>query len=335
MPKPDRADGAARDRRALVHYLLATLVVLSATGGVGALVLVHRHAASPGRALSMSPTAADAPAVPSRRASSTSPPTARPSPPPSAQPSPRPSPPSPSGTPADSALAEALHALGGDISVGVTDTATGRSGTYAPGDIDIDTASIVKVAILATLLLDAQDHGRTLTGTERALATTMIENSDDPAATTLWHEVGGAWGMARGFSRLGMTRSVPGVNGFWGVTTTTAADQLRLLSDLTVATSPLSSASRAYILSLMRQVEPAQVWGVSAAADSGTTPALKVGWFEHTDTGTWVVNSVGVISHDGHQALVAVLTDHQASLAAGEALADRVAEAAVRAVCDD
>ena len=52
------------------------------------------------------------------------------------------------------------------------------------------TASIVKVAILGTLLRQAQDAGRSLTTTERSLAAVMIQHSDNAAATSLWNEVG-------------------------------------------------------------------------------------------------------------------------------------------------
>ena len=66
----------------------------------------------------------------------------------------------------------------------VLDVDSGESATY--GDGAFDTASIVKVDILATLLLQAQDADRELTATEKANATAMIENSDNTSATALW-----------------------------------------------------------------------------------------------------------------------------------------------------
>src|SRR5207247_1233983 len=107
-----------------------------------------------------------------------------PSPEPTAVETPSPSPATESPTltppatvPPDQALTAALdQALGGtagNVSVAVVDHRTGATYTYHPGQRYV-TASIVKVGILATLLLDAQQSGRTLTADERSLATDMI-----------------------------------------------------------------------------------------------------------------------------------------------------------------
>ncbi len=57
-----------------------------------------------------------------------------------------------------------------------------RTAVYGD-DTPYDTASIIKVDILATLLLQAQDAGRTLDAHERALAEAMIKHSDNDSAT--------------------------------------------------------------------------------------------------------------------------------------------------------
>jgi beta-lactamase class A len=54
-----------------------------------------------------------------------------------------------------------------------------------------DSASVVKVIILGTLLRKAQAEHRSLTRTERALAWAMITRSDNGAASALWAETGG------------------------------------------------------------------------------------------------------------------------------------------------
>ncbi|CAM5415924.1 hypothetical protein SALBM311S_12789 [Streptomyces alboniger] len=64
-----------------------------------------------------------------------------------------------------------------EVSVAVLDLDSGASAEYDEGTFD--TASIVKVDILATLLLQAQDAGGRLTAPEKSYATAMIENSDN------------------------------------------------------------------------------------------------------------------------------------------------------------
>jgi len=73
------------------------------------------------------------------------------------------------------------------FAVALVDGRTGNSYAYRPTTA-FETASIVKVDILATLLLRAQDNGRSLTSSESALATRMIRASDNDAATSLWTE---------------------------------------------------------------------------------------------------------------------------------------------------
>ncbi|CAM5410790.1 hypothetical protein SVIOM342S_10409 [Streptomyces violaceorubidus] len=163
-------------------------------------------------------------------------------------------------------------------------------------DAPYDTASIVKVDILATLLLQAQDAGRNLTAAERALAEPMIRKSDNAATNKLWREIGGASGLREANKRMGLTSTKGGPGTKWGLTQTTASDQIRLLLSVfegpaTLKTdSPLNKDSRAYIRTLMTHVASDQAWGVSAV--SGSDYALKNGWLQRTTSGLWDVNSV-------------------------------------------
>lgn len=116
----------------------------------------------------------------------------------------------------------------------------------------------------------------------------------------------------------------------WGLTSTTASDQLRLLSDLITSSSPLTAASRSYELRLMRHVESAQAWGASAAATPGTSPAVNTGLLP--DPQLLVVNSIGVIPHAGHVLLVAVLSNDQPTEAGGIAQKEAIAVAAVHKI---
>ncbi|MGW6397571.1 serine hydrolase [Streptomyces sp. NPDC055134] len=236
----------------------------------------------------------------------------------------------------DDALAKALKPLlpDGDarVSVAVATLDGSADGAVYDGASAFDTASIVKVDILAALLLRAQDAGRALTSQQRAYATAMIENSDNASATALWEAIGGADGLDAANLTLGLTGTRAGAGGEWGLTQTTAEDQLTLLRavfDTESAGSALSGASRAYVVGLMGRTAADQRWGVSAAADSVSVCALKNGWLPRSATGLWDINSVGRVTVGGKPYLVSVLSDGNATKEAGVALVERVATAAV------
>jgi len=229
------------------------------------------------------------------------------------------------------ALTRVLRGHAGRVAVGVTDQATGVTAIYH-GTKSFDTASIVKADILAVLLLHLQRAGESIGAAGRQLAARMIEDSDNAAASALWNAVGGGPGLEAGNAVLGLKQTVPGPGGYWGLTTTTVADQLRLLADLSFSRSPLSAAARGYELSLMRDVKAGQNWGVTKAASTRTRPAVKNGWLPVGPRGLWVINSVGVISHAGQHLTIAVLSDGNRSQSAGISLVQAAATAAVSAV---
>lgn len=204
-------------------------------------------------------------------------------------------------------------------------------------DVPYDTASIVKVDILSALLVQAQDAGRGLTQQERTLAEAMIEHSDNDAANALWREIGQAPGLKAVNKRLGLSATVGGTGGKWGLTRTTASDQIGLLRAVfaadgtaTATTSALNTTSRTYIRTLMTRIATDQSWGVSAAADSGW--ALKNGWLQRSTTGLWDINSVGQVTSGTHHYLVAVLSDGNTSMAGGIRTVENAARTAVTSV---
>ncbi|MFE9663515.1 serine hydrolase [Streptomyces sp. NPDC005955] len=202
------------------------------------------------------------------------------------------------------------------------------------GTTGFATASIVKVDILAALLLGAQRSGRRLTPGERGNATAMIERSDNASASALWTAIGGARGLDAANERLGLTGTTGGAAGRWGLTRTTAVDQVALLRAVFDAPggSALSAASRAYVQQLMGRVVSGQDWGVSAAG--GPEHALKNGWLPRSATGLWVINSVGRVSVEGRSYLVAVLSDGHTSMDEGVQLVEKVASLAVEVLED-
>jgi beta-lactamase class A len=209
-------------------------------------------------------------------------------------------------------LVNDLGARSGVISASVLDLTNGATYQYRPGETTI-TASIVKAEILGTLLTQAQGANRTLTSSEDATATQMIEDSDNDSATDLWNEVGGAPAVQAFDNSVGMKST--NANVAWGFTTTTAADQVTLLDHLVHSNAVLSDASRAYELGLMEDVTPDQAWGVSGGTAAGTKVALKNGWLP--DDGGWTVNSIGWVSGFGRNYLIAVTTSGDPSMGYG------------------
>jgi beta-lactamase class A len=227
------------------------------------------------------------------------------------------------------ALLPVLRLAAGHIAVGVIDKTTGLRAIYNGRRLFL-AASIVKADILAALLLRHQDARTPLTWPQAEMATVMIENSDDYAASYLWNAAGGAAGIVAANSALRLTHTSPSEAGSWGTTSTTVTDQLRLLTDLTGAKSPLSAAARDYVLGLMTSVEADQRWGVPAAAGPGSRYAVKDGWL--ASAGAWVVNSIGVVRRDRQELLIAVLADGEPTKAAGVAVDRAAAVAAARAI---
>jgi beta-lactamase class A len=230
----------------------------------------------------------------------------------------------------DGRLSDAMKAVRvtGDekVSAAVLDLESGDSAVF--GDGAFDTASIVKVDILAALLLRHQEAGTQLGAREKAYATTMIENSDNASASALWDIIGKASGLDAANKKFGLTGTEGGDGALWGLTQTTAADQLTLLQQVFGDDSELSETSRSYLQGLMSRIEADQRWGVSAAAD-GSGWALKNGWLPRSTTGLWDVNSIGRVTVDGHAYLVAVLSKGNSTQAKGISLVEAAAKAAV------
>lgn len=239
--------------------------------------------------------------------------------------------PKPSPTPDRVAKAKAqlerfVRDKGGRVSVALHDQVSGTG--LAVGTRRFRTASIVKVDILAALLL-ADD---TLTSSQRTLATEMITVSDNDAASRLFRTVGGVSGLNKANATFGMKETK--ANAAWGVTTTTAADQVRLLRSITAGDGPLSTPASRFVLGLMTKVVDEQRWGVPAAAPAGASGVwVKNGWVQvSADDGLWVVNSIGRITEDGHDWLMAVLSDHHTTQQKGIDLVEQAATVALRSM---
>ncbi|MEV8549993.1 serine hydrolase [Streptomyces glaucescens] len=239
------------------------------------------------------------------------------------------------------ALARSLEPvlMGGDarLAVAVLDvnSADPRIASYR-GDAWFTTASISKVNILVALLLQAQDQGRDLTAGERRAAEAMIRTSDNDAANLLWRVIGKGEGLDAANELLGLSSTHGGPGNHWGLTRTTATDQVRLLrcifhhcaTEAARTREGLDPESKAYVRELMGDIEEGQDWGVSAASPRWS---LKNGWLQRTRTGRWVINSIGQVTLHGRRYLVSVLSSGNASERDGISLIERAARAAIDA----
>lgn len=160
-------------------------------------------------------------------------------------------------------ITSALEGGTARTAVSVHDRATGTSCTLR-ADQHFDSASTVKVTVLATLLRDVRQHHRHLTSREAGLATAMITKSDNDATTALWKQLGVAK-VSDFLSAAGMTHTVPDGAGAWGLTQITAGDEQKLMDLLTAPNAVLGDNARAYALKLMNEVVPSQRWGTPRA----------------------------------------------------------------------
>jgi hypothetical protein len=228
-----------------------------------------------------------------------------------------------------------LRSRTGVVQVALFDRATGRTYLVSDGRATQYTASIVKADILASWLRRFQFRPGTIPASIpfsiKFLMQNMITMSDNAAATGLFYFGGGCTALTR-FNTLIPTRrtdvgcQTPTYYG-WGNTTTTAADQAAIVRVLAYPNRVLAPDARAYGLHLMESVIPTQRWGVTcgpwgtdcAGPDyahpvPGVTVALKNGWkFVPTCTAQdescpWQVNSIGWVSGQGRDYVLAVLT---------------------------
>jgi beta-lactamase class A len=202
----------------------------------------------------------------------------------------------------------------GSVTAAAYDVNTGETFDLHPG-VTQDEASVVKVDIMATLL--SQQSGSLPSAKDESLLTGMIEESDNDSATTLWNEVGAPDAMSDFNASIGMTTTVPSqcvdCPNFpwpgWGLTTTSAENQITLLRQFVFGGGPLTTVQRQYGLGLMENVTSTEAWGVTAGVAPGVTVALKNGWLPLQGETDWQVNSIGWVDGDGRDYLAAIFTN--------------------------
>ncbi|MGW0913357.1 serine hydrolase [Streptomyces sp. NPDC002784] len=202
-------------------------------------------------------------------------------------------------------ITAALATRKGTIAVGLYDRSTKTTCTLRAGTA-YDSASVVKVTVLATLLWDAQKTGRALTSREKSLATAMITKSDNASTTTLWKQLG-VTKVKNFLAAAGMTQTKPGANGYWGLTQITVTDEQKLMKLLTARNAVLTDDSRWYVRKLMGDVISSQRWGTPYGAPSDVIVHVKNGWLQRATRG-WRVHSVGTFKGGGRDYMITVLT---------------------------
>ncbi|MFH8800340.1 serine hydrolase [Streptomyces sp. NPDC017936] len=234
-------------------------------------------------------------------------------------------------TDANSVLARSLEPIrrkgGTRLSVAVLEPRTGRRAVS--GSQTHITASLAKVNILVTLLLQAQREGRSLTSWETSTAASMIQSSDNASADALWRRIGRGAGLTEANKTLGLTSTQAGPGTHWGLTRTTAADQLTLLTAVFADNSPLSASSRRLIQTFMGRIDADQDWGVSA---EGSRWQLKNGWLQRSVSQRWAINSMGRVKAHGDTYYLAVLSHGSPTMSHGISAVERAARSAVHAL---
>ena len=218
-----------------------------------------------------------------------------------------------SGLPFSNTINDYVDGRIGTVTAALYNINTSQTFGLHPGVAQAE-ASVVKVDIMAELLSTNTTTG--LSASSQQLLTSMIEESDNESATALWDQVGGPDAINSFNQRIDMTATTlsqcvtcpnfpwPG----WGLSTTTADDQIRLLRQFVLPSPVMTTTERNLALGLMENVISSEAWGVTGGVPAGVNVALKNGWLPLVGESDWQVNSIGWINGDGRNYMLAVMT---------------------------
>ncbi|MEU5156605.1 hypothetical protein [Glycomyces sp. NPDC021274] len=189
-----------------------------------------------------------------------------------------------------------------------------------------DTASIVKMEILL-MLLEKYSSVAAIPTAIREHARQMIIWSNNESTTTVYNHLGGCSALSAAHTRYGLQYTKSAADCRWGLTTTNATDQLRVMGQL-LYKGRVTQAEADHARWLMGGVAAVQAWGVSAAAKTGEKVWIKNGWDTRASLGgLWVVNSCGVINVPNQTAIrMAVLTSKAPNHTKGVAIVKEIAK---------
>ncbi|MGH3028791.1 MAG: serine hydrolase, partial [Gaiellaceae bacterium] len=133
-------------------------------------------------------------------------------------------------------------------------------------------ASLLKAMLLVAYLNRDSVRGRALRDSDRRLLGPMIRWSDNVTAGSVLNIVGesGLNLVARRANMRWFELRVP-----WGLSTTTAADQVRFFYRIDRL---MPARHRAYGMNLLRRIVPSQRWGIPPVKPDGWSIHFKGGW---------------------------------------------------------
>ncbi len=171
-------------------------------------------------------------------------------------------------------------------------------------------ASVVKAMLLVAYLDSGAVRNRALTSHDTSVLGPMIEASDNGAAQVIFDTVG-QQGLRALAQRVGMTGFA--TNPVWGATSIDARDQTHFFLHID---SDVVARHRSYAMRLLRNVIPAQRWGIGELALPGWELYFKGGWGYGTGLED---HQVALLVRGCARVSVAVLTMYDGSQAYGEA----------------
>jgi hypothetical protein len=163
------------------------------------------------------------------------------------------------------------HSRAGDVTFAVIDTAGHIHGKRYT--TPVRGVSTIKSLLLLTFLRQPSVRHRALSPAEKSLLDRMIRYSDNGAASTMIGRLGEHQIEAEA-RRIGM-RSFQLVQGFWGLSPTSARDQAVLFRHLD---QNLPKRHRTYARRLFSSIVSYQRWGVPRGAPHGYRVLFKGGW---------------------------------------------------------
>ncbi|HEY7349389.1 MAG TPA: serine hydrolase [Ktedonobacterales bacterium] len=232
-------------------------------------------------------------------------------------------------------LAQYLASLDKTVAAVVYDITRLRYYTYNM-DGRFITGSSMKVTIMLTFLNMTESEGREPNSQEMQLLTTMIENSDNDSASTLYFKkIGGAAGVSRYLQEIGVTGLEPNPEA-WGYSTISPLVMTHILTLLQEG-KILTQQDRDLAFNLMEHIESDQRFGVGDTAPKGATVAMKNGWLRGPgpngpETGLWAVNSSGIVMLSGETYIVSVYTAENNSFQDGKDILHRICSAMTSAM---
>lgn len=199
------------------------------------------------------------------------------------------------------------------------DATSGRRWDYRATE-PVKCASLMKTLLLATYLRSSAVRDRKLTERDRKYLRPMIRESANDPASALYVKLGGD-AIARTARAAGMGTIQP--NPHWGMTRTTARQQVALFSRLP---DLFPERHREYAMGLLATIVPAQRWGIGQVELPGNWQLyFKGGW----GSGTGAVDHQTALLMNGEQRLILSITttdnpNHQSGKKTLKGVAERL-----------